>query len=227
MLICGSYPNNKVSYQVNNNNPIHLQKKELQIMKKNILAFTFVLHMSVCFAMEVVYPEEYSDGLAVNAKLNKDDGTVNGNMYCSLTSGYQYYNWSDGEAITGSDTTKIYYIPSGMMACTAAINQDVVPIIYSSGRVYSRAGSNKTTTFNDLRLLGGGCLEHRQMGKKMGNITIQACNPNNPALLCYAFPEIYDHNIVADKLSSHSEVVCMGMVIGENLFVCCIVCVGL
>ena len=74
-------------------------------MKKNILAFTFVLHMSVCFAMEVVYPEEYSDGLAVNAKLNKDDGTVNGNMYCSLTSGYQYYNWSDGEAITGSDTS--------------------------------------------------------------------------------------------------------------------------
>ena len=163
-------------------------------MEKQILAFVSALQMTVCFAAETVYPEEFPEGLTVNAKLNQPDGTVNGTMYCSLTSGYQYYNWSDGEAITGDKKEKIYYIPSGMKAQTTAANQDVVPVIYSSGRVYPRASSNKTTTFTDLRLLGGGCLEHAQVGKKLGNIAIQAYDPNNPALLSYAFPEVYDYS---------------------------------
>lgn len=166
-------------------------------MKKQIVAFGLALQIAVCTAAEiVVYPQEFPEGLVVNAKLNTSDGTINGNMYCSLTGGYELHNWSDGEIFTGNETEKIYYIPSGLQAITQAKTQTVFPVIYSSGSVCPRAGKDKTTTFNDLRLLGGGCLVHAQKGKKLGNITIQAHNPNNPALLDYAFSEVYDVNTV-------------------------------
>lgn len=168
------------------------------VFKGIAAVIAIVMQMAVC--AEVTPPEGFSSKLEwpaeVPVKYTIDDTEketvwllqTDSGGYNSLNTGSEdgTYYWSDKKAIHETDTQKVYFVPKGLGARTKDDGSRVViPIIYSAGRIYPRALAGKTTTFNDLRLLGGGYLDHGQVGKKYGKITILAKDPNHPAILLY------------------------------------------
>jgi len=150
------------------------------------------LQLTVC-AAEPVKPD-FPAGVPSDAVWLEEPGD-NGNSYNSLTTDASGFRWSDGAAITADDTDKVYFIPAGLTARVSEDTQTVVPIVYCAGRIYPRAFSNDKTTFNDLRLLDGGYIDHMQIGLKAGNITVLATDPDNPAMLVYDRTEIYSASV--------------------------------
>ena len=166
------------------------------VFKGIAAVIAIVMQMAVC--AEVTPPEGFSSKLEWSAevpvKYTIDDAEketvwlleTDSGDYNSLNTGNKYHHWSDGKAIQEADAKKVYFVPKGLGARTKDDESRVViPIIYSAGRIYPRASGGKTTTFNDLRLLGDGYLDHGQVGKKYGIITILATDSASPAILLY------------------------------------------
>ena len=166
------------------------------LRKSLAAAIMVVMQMAVC--AEVTPPEGFPSNrewpAEVPVKYTIDDTEketvwllqTDSGDYNSLNTGNKYHYWSDKKAIQEADAKKVYFVPKDLGARTKDDESRVViPIIYSAGRIYPRASGSKTTTFNDLRLLGDGYLDHGQIGKKYGKITILAKDPNHPAILLY------------------------------------------
>ena len=152
------------------------------------------LAVALPLAANADYPADFPAGVPSDAVWLEEPGD-NGNSYNSLTTDASGFRWSDGAAITTNDTDKVYFIPAGLTARVSEDTQTVVPIVYCAGRIYPRANGNQITTFNDLRLLGGGYIDHMQIGLKAGNITVLATDPDNPAMLVYDRSEIYSASV--------------------------------
>lgn len=102
-------------------------------------------------------------------------------IYYSLTTDCANNNWSDHTPIHEGN----YYIPAGLLAVAENKTQTVVPTIFCAGSVQPLGGGSAPATFNDLRLLDGGELRHKQICTKCGTIKILSDNTAQPA--CFSF----------------------------------------
>lgn len=121
--------------------------------------------------------------------LTRSDGKYDGREYCSLTPDYEYVNWSDGLAI---HPDAIYYVGTGLCARSDTVGSgySINPTIMLAGEVLVQGGYSATYSFNDLRILSGGCLNHYQINLKKGNITILAEDIGNPARFMFSRNEV-------------------------------------